>query len=166
MVYTMEVYVDGCCRGNGQPDAIGAAAAAFKQRNGSQKCWYRRLPAHPTPTNQRAELTNIILGLEKALEIWNELLTNPSLNVTIHSDSRYAIASLTEWIYNWENDNWLNAQENPVANQDLIQEAAGLGYRLKQCGCVAYVWIPREQNTVADGTCNRCLGNAEEPLIR
>jgi ribonuclease HI len=67
MVYVMEIYIDGGCRGNGQPGAIGAAAAVFKHRYG-HKAWTRVLPRYPPPTNQRAEITAIIMALQQALE--------------------------------------------------------------------------------------------------
>ena len=77
MVYTMEIYVDGGCRGNGQPGSIGAAAAVFKLRSGNQQAWTKALPQYPPPTNQRAEITAIILALKQALEKLAELHTNP-----------------------------------------------------------------------------------------
>ncbi|KAI3328833.1 hypothetical protein F4824DRAFT_506163 [Ustulina deusta] len=57
----MEFYVDGGCRGNGQPGVIGAAA--------NSKWKSQHLPRYPTPTNQRAEITAIIIALEWTLEI-------------------------------------------------------------------------------------------------
>jgi len=60
MVFRMEIYVNGASRGNGQPGAIGAAAAVFQLRNGEYNYWTKNLPSHPTPTNQRAEITSIV----------------------------------------------------------------------------------------------------------
>ena len=61
MVYTMIYKVDGGCRRNGYSDAIGAAAAVEMQRyRDGWKSWTTELPAYPTPTNQRAEITAII----------------------------------------------------------------------------------------------------------
>ena len=68
MVYTMEIFVDERCRRNEQSNAIDAAAAVFKLRYGRQKCCFEELPSFPIPTNQRAEITAIILALEQALE--------------------------------------------------------------------------------------------------
>lgn len=154
MVYIMEIYADGGCRGNGQPGAIGAAAAAFKKRNGRYDAWTVSLPRYPPPTNQRAEVTAIILALEQALEKFEGLDTNPYLNVNIYSDSRYAINCMTTWIYKWANNGWYNAAGNEVANRDLIEEASDLDERLKELGHVDYIWIPREDNQYADRLCN------------
>jgi len=157
MVYTMEIYVDGGCRGNGQPGSIGAAAAVFKLRSGKHEAWTKILPQYPPPTNQRAEITAIILALELALEKLAELRTNPWLDVKIYSDSRYAIGCMTDWVYKWSRNGWINAAGNEVANRDLIQEASDLDDRLKEEGTVEYIWIRREENQDADRYCNQAL---------
>lgn len=77
--------------------------------------------------------------------------------MTIYSDSRYAIGCMTEWIYKWTNNGWINAAGNEVANRDLIEEASDLDDRLKKEGDVRYVWIPRSQNQLADEACNDCM---------
>ncbi|KAL2811872.1 ribonuclease H-like domain-containing protein [Aspergillus granulosus] len=162
MVYIMEIYVDGGCRGNGKPWAIGATAAAFKKRNGKHKGYRRALPSHPRPTSQRAEIAAIILALKKALRIRKHLLTNPYLDVTIYSDSRYAVGCMTRWIHKWANNGWTNARGDEVANRDLIERASDLDDRLNRVGDVSYVYIPREQNQHADKLCNICLDEQEE----
>ncbi|KAK1245522.1 hypothetical protein MKX08_005151 [Trichoderma sp. CBMAI-0020] len=155
MVYTMEIYTDGGCRGNGRPWAIGAAAAAFKSRNGTYvDAWTRSLPSYPAPTNQRAELAAIILALEQALEKYQGLDTDPYLHVTIYSDSRYAVNCMTIWIHKWLQNGWTNAAGYEVVNRDLIEEAFDLGDRLGREGDLKYVWIPREKNEYADQLCN------------
>lgn len=87
MPYIMEIYTDGGCRRNGRSDAIGAAAVVFKNRFGKCTGWTRSLPRYPPPTNQRAEITAIIFALEKALDKFERLDTNPYLEVKIYSDS-------------------------------------------------------------------------------
>ncbi len=161
MVYYMEIYVDGGCRGNGQPGVIGAAAAVFKLKSGRKKVFTRRLPDYPTPTNQRAEITAIIIALEEALERYDNLKNKPWLDVKVYSDSRYAIGCMTDWVYKWSRNGWRNAAGNEVANRDLIQEASDLDDRLREEGDVQYIWIPREQNQDADGYCNDVMDEDE-----
>lgn len=103
MVYAMKIYVDGRCRGNGQPGAIGAAAAVFMLKSGDHISWTRVLPDHPTVTNQRGEITAIIVALEIALEKYRELESHPWLDVKLFSDSRYAVNCINDWIYKWSN---------------------------------------------------------------
>ncbi|KAK2757576.1 hypothetical protein FQN54_004545 [Arachnomyces sp. PD_36] len=157
MVYIMEIYTDGACRGNGRSWAIGAAASALMTRGSTYYPRKRPLPDYPTPTNQRAEITAIILALEQALEKYEELHSYPDLKVKIFSDSRYAIGCMTDWVYKWANNGWRNAAGNEVVNRDLIEEASDLDDRLKREGKVEYIWIPRSQNQIADELCNECL---------
>lgn len=164
MVYNMEIYVDGGCRRNGRHDAIGAAAAVVKLKWGRYKTWTRDLPNEfwdPAPTNQRAEISAIILALDLALEKYDKLFTNPYIIVKIYSDSKYAVNCMSEWIYKWSHNGWINSAGNPVANQDLLQEASGLDDRLREEGRVEYIWIPREENQMADEACNNALDAQE-----
>ncbi|EED13827.1 ribonuclease H1, putative [Talaromyces stipitatus ATCC 10500] len=165
MVYTMKIYVDGGCRGNGQPGSIAAAAACIQHRSGNYNCFTRVVNESPDgdpPTNQRAEITAIIIALEIAVEKYRELDGNPYLELEIFSDSKYAVNCMNEWIYKWERNGYINSAGNPVANQDLIREASGLDDDLNEEGRVTYTWIPRERNEVADKWCNKELDEIEE----
>jgi ribonuclease HI len=161
MVYIMEIYVDGGCRGNGQPGAIGAASAVFKYRGGGHKAWIKHLPKNPPPTNQRAEIEAIILALDQALVKLSQLRTNPYLDVKIYSDSRYAIGCMTEWITKWSENGWFNAAGRLVANRDLIVEASELQNKVLAEGTLEYIWIPRSENEDADGYCNQAMDDQE-----
>lgn len=112
MVYTMKIYVDGGCRGNGQPGAIGAAAAVFQFKWGKQRAWTRVLPRHPRPTNQRAEITAIILALELALERYRNLDSYPWIDVKIYSDSKYAVNCMNVWMDKWSNSKSITQSSN------------------------------------------------------
>lgn len=159
MVYIMRIYTDGGCRGNGRPGAIGAAAAVFMRKYRGYKAWTRSLPSYPPPTNQRAEITAIIVALQQALKRSHELNTNPRLYVRIYSDSRYAINCMTEWIYKWLDNGWINCSGSEVVNRDLLEEASDLDDRLREKGKVKYIWIPREKNDIADRLCNEDMDN-------
>ncbi|KAL4758595.1 uncharacterized protein BDW70DRAFT_170006 [Aspergillus foveolatus] len=120
-------YTDGVCRGNGRSEAIGSAAAVLKQRNERNVIWTKLLPSYPSPTNQRAEFTAIILAVEHALEKFKEL------HVKVKSDSRYVIGC------------------NEVANRYLLEEAYYLNCRIKK-GYVKYIWIPRGEINLQIGS--------------
>ncbi|KAI9045873.1 uncharacterized protein KD926_005816 [Aspergillus affinis] len=161
MVYTMKFYTDGGCRRNGRPGAVGAAAAVQQRRWGKIKTWRKSLPAYPRPTNQRAEITGIILALIQALKRHQELYGRPSFRVTIYTDSKYAIGCMNEWIYKWVENGWINAAGNEVANRDLIEMAFDLHETLADLGKVRYRWIPREENQLADELCNDDMDEQE-----
>ncbi|KAI0423694.1 ribonuclease H-like domain-containing protein [Xylaria sp. FL1042] len=162
MVYVMEFYVDGGCRGNGRPWAVGAAACVLKTRSGSSISQTLRLPRdEDIPTNQRAEITAIIMALEWALEKYEELNSYPRLVLRIHSDSRYAIGCMDNWIYKWARNGWQNAAGYEVANRDLIEKASDLDDKVKELGSVDYIWVPRSENEEADELCNDMLDELE-----
>ena len=157
MVYIMKMKVDGGCRGNGQADAIGAAAVVNILKWGRQKRWSEELPKLPRPTNSRAEISAIILALRKALERYQNLTRNPRLWLTIYSDSDYLVKSMNQYVHKWVRNGWRTAVGGDVKNQDLIKLALTLEDELKKKGTVRFVHIPREQNQDADSLCNAKL---------
>ncbi len=75
-------------------------------------------------TNQRMEVKAAIEAL-KALK--------KPCRITIHSDSKYVVQGMTEWIHGWKKNGWKNAARKPVSNQDLWQEldAAAAGHDVR-----------------------------------
>ncbi|CAD6504390.1 BgTH12-06120 [Blumeria graminis f. sp. triticale] len=160
MVYKMNIYADGTCRGNGKPGSTAAAAAVFQLLHGRQTSYTCLLPKYPNPTNQRAELTGMIIALEEAIERHRNLRKAPMLSVRIFTDSKYVIGCLNEWLQKWRLNGWTNAAGRMVANRDLIEKASNLVDELNKVGTVEYVWIPREENFEAREACNEVLDEA------
>ena len=158
----MKIHVDGGCRHNGRADAFGAAAAIIKLKWGRQKSWVQALPSWPRPTSQRAELTAIILALNKALERYQNLIMNPKLRLTIYSDSDYAVKCMNVYVQKWSQNGWRTASGTEVKNQDLIQRALYLVNQLKQKGTVKFAHVPREMNQEADSLCNMQLNEMSQ----
>ena len=52
-------------------------------------------------------------------------------NIEIISDSKYVILGITEWIFNWQKNNWRNANKKPVLNRELWEELYKLTEELK-----------------------------------
>lgn len=162
MVYVMKMWVDGGCRHNGRADAISAAAVVNRLKWGRRKYWSEELPMWPRPTSQRAELTAIVLALTKALERHQHLVMNPRLRLTVHSDSDYAVKCMNLYVEKWSQNGWKTANGKDVKNQDLIQRALYLEYKLKEIGSVKFVHIPREENQEADAICNIKMDEMEQ----
>ena len=78
MLCITEMYVDGGCRRNGYSKAIGAAACVIHMKAGRTKTWTRAIPPDENPTNQRAEITAIVLALEQALAKYDRLHSAPN----------------------------------------------------------------------------------------
>ena len=160
MVYVMKFYVDGACPRNGKPDAIGAAAAGLRYRNGNERFRTRHLDTYyRKATNQRAEILAIILALEWVMDIYEDLNNSPRIKITIHSDSKYAVNCMRTWIYKWMHNEWKTSAEKPVANQDLIKDAITAQNRVLSIGKVVYKQVSRDDVYNADKKCKEVLKN-------
>ncbi|ERF73555.1 hypothetical protein EPUS_08762 [Endocarpon pusillum Z07020] len=84
-------------------------------------------------TNQRAELTAIMRALDIAPR---------HRDVTIYTDSRYAIDCVTNWYKNWKRNGWVTTNKKAVENRDLIQEVRSRIEEREGLGRGTYfVWV-------------------------
>lgn len=97
------IYTDGACKGNPGPGGWGFF---MKYKEHEKKCYGGE---HET-TNNRMELTAAI----KALEALNK----PS-KIALHTDSKYVLQGITEWMDNWKKRGWKTAAKKPVKNEGL-----------------------------------------------
>lgn len=68
-------------------------------------------------TNNQMELTAPIEALKF---LARQDLASGSIEIV--SDSKYVILGITEWIFNWQKNNWRNANKKPVLNRELWEE--------------------------------------------
>jgi ribonuclease HI len=97
------IYTDGACKGNPGPGGWGVILSykgIIKELFGGD----------PDTTNNRMELMAAIQALET--------LTQPC-SVRIHTDSKYVLQGITEWMSNWKKRGWKTASRTPVKNEDL-----------------------------------------------
>lgn len=99
----VDIFTDGACKGNPGP---GGWAALLRMGTAEKEL----VGGEAQTTNNRMEMTAVLEGL-KALKVPCE--------VTIHTDSRYVIDGMTQWIFGWQKRGWVNAAKKPVANEDL-----------------------------------------------
>jgi ribonuclease HI len=100
----VEIYCDGACRGNPGPGGWGAV---LQTGQGHEKeLW----GGEPLTTNNRMELMAAIQALE--------VLKRPC-RVDLHTDSKYVMTGITEWIRGWKARGWKTADKKPVKNEDL-----------------------------------------------
>jgi ribonuclease HI len=102
---TIEIYTDGACRGNPGPGGWGALLIAGQH----QKTMHG---GDPETTNNRMELT-------AAIEALNALKDHS--RVILHTDSKYVMDGIKDWMPNWKKRGWTTAAKKPVKNQDLWQ---------------------------------------------
>lgn len=106
------IYTDGAARGN--PGASGWAAILFEGEKNVE------LGGNSTfATNNQMELTAPIEALKY---INNSKSFDKEKSIEIFSDSKYVILGITEWIFNWQKNNWKNAAKKPVLNKELWEE--------------------------------------------
>lgn len=117
------IYTDGACannpRGNGGYGVVLIYGDHRKELSGG----FRQT------TNNRMELYAIIAGLEA--------LKRPC-QVTIYSDSKYVVNSMTKrWVYRWKANNWMRNEKDPALNVDLWERI------LKSCDIhdVTFKWV-------------------------
>ena len=99
----VEIYTDGACRGNPGPGGWGVwlkSGEAEKELYGGAE----------ETTNNRMELMAAIQALE---------VLNQSCTIKLHSDSKYVLQGITEWMENWKKRGWKTAAKKPVKNEDL-----------------------------------------------
>ena len=140
------IHTDGACKGNPGPGGWGAL---LQTGGGHEKeLW----GGETNTTNNRMELMAAIMALEA--------LKRPC-KVELHTDSKYVMQGITEWMRGWKARGWLTADKKPVKNADLWQrlDAARLRHDVK------WRWVKghagHELNERADQLANR--GVAELP---
>jgi ribonuclease HI len=80
-------------------------------------------------TNNQMELTapievlKYLKNLPHRQDLWG--------SIEIISDSKYVILGITEWIFNWQKNNWRNAAKKPVLNRELWEELFALTQNFK-----------------------------------
>ena len=134
------IHTDGACKGNPGPGGWGAVLQAG---GGHEKeLW----GGEPNTTNNRMELMAAIMALEA--------LKRPC-RVELHTDSKYVMQGITEWMRGWKARGWLTADKKPVKNAVLWQrlDAARARHDVK------WRWVKghagHELNERADQLANR-----------
>ncbi|MDA9190693.1 ribonuclease HI [Alphaproteobacteria bacterium] len=97
------LFTDGACLGN--PGAGGWAGILCYNN-------HKKIISggEPNTTNNRMELTAVIMGLSA--------LTR-SVEIKVVTDSRYVMDGTQKWMANWKKNDWKTAAKKPVKNQDL-----------------------------------------------
>ena len=99
----VKIFTDGACKGNPGMGGWGALLKFGKEEkeiNG-----YKSLT-----TNNVMELMAVIEALK--------IIHNPS-KIEITTDSKYVKNGITNWIFNWKENNWKTSSKKPVKNKEL-----------------------------------------------
>jgi ribonuclease HI len=157
--YSLRIYADGSCLGNGSSNAPGGWACVVRTENEEGWCQTVRKEcgAMPSTTNNRMELTAIIKAFTD-----NEWTKNAS-KIVVVTDSNYAVQGFTSYIKSWVRNGWKTAQKQPVKNQDLWKELLKVTEKLK----VEMVWTKgHKNNTTEDDDPDTWYNNMVDSLAR
>lgn len=142
----VDIFSDGACKGN---PGIGGWGVLLRAKGKERELCGGE--AHTT--NNRMELMAAIAALET--------LTRPC-KVRLHTDSKYVLQGLTEWLPGWKQRGWKTASKQPVKNDDLWRRLDDAVTRHH----IEWVWVKghagHEGNERADALANRGIETLRE----
>ena len=128
-----KVYTDGSCAGNPGP---GGWAAIILLENEKKELF----GGEKLTTNNRMELTAAIKALEYFAE-QKEKKINLEI-IRIFTDSNYLKNGITDWINNWEKNNWKTVDKKNVKNIDLWKKLK----KLTSSNEIEWNWVKGHSN--------------------
>lgn len=134
----MHVFTDGACPGNGKRNANAAWGCLLVSDDGYIVLdrLSGAIPLSEPQTNQRAELTALLRGLELAEKQLNRI--TDLKKVQIWSDSEYSINCASVWGPKWKSKGWTK-QGGEIQHLDLIrvlvEKTLLLGFKIE------YRWL-------------------------
>ena len=97
------IYTDGACKGN---PGKGGWGVVIIDNN-----------ANIELSGNCNNTTNNIMEMTATIEALSYFKIKK--NIVIFTDSKYVKLGITEWIYNWKKNNWLNKKKEPIKNKIL-----------------------------------------------
>jgi ribonuclease HI len=138
----VEIYTDGACSGNPGLGGWGALLI-FKEKRKEISGFL------DDTTNNQME----IMAAIEALKILKKPCT-----VNIYTDSTYVQKGITEWIYNWEKNNWRKRDNKPVKNVELWKN---LQQEIKKHDII-WNWVKGHSNNEGNDIADRLAVEARE----
>ena len=150
------LFTDGSSLGNPGPGGWGAILVIGKERvielGGREE----------HTTNNRMELLSLVEGLRR--------LHNESGDLTIYTDSSYAVKGATEWSLGWKKRGWKTMTKTDVENRDIWEPLLELIEGRKKFGQIKWEHVPGhsgiEGNERTDEIATGFAGGAEVELYQ
>ena len=141
----VDIYTDGACSGN---PGVGGYGVILSY-NGQEK---EIAGGEEYTTNNRMELTAVIVGLEALKE---------PCEVTVYSDSKYVVDAMNKgWAEKWHDNNWMRNSKEPALNPDLWEELLGLTMEHD----VTFVWVKGHAGHPQNERCDKLATGYIEKL--
>ncbi len=142
---TVYIYTDGACSGNPGAGGWGAVlkyGAACKELSGTEEM----------TTNNRMELTAVIMGLKALKEPCEVILT---------TDSRYVVDGIEKgWARSWQRNGWIKSDKKPALNRELWEELLLLLDKHR----VKFVWVKGHAGHPENERCDELAVSAYRAL--
>ena len=110
----MKIYTDGSAHPNPGPGGFGIVV--FDDDHNYLKSLSEQVPY---TTNNEMELKAILFALKIFGTQANQDFIQPP---TVYTDSAYAYNIYTNWMYNWEKNDWLKADGKKPENLEIIKD--------------------------------------------
>lgn len=153
----IEIYTDGSCRGDGN-GGYGWVAI----QNNLPLSWGGDQAQNTT--NNKMEMLGFIDALLEFGRPKFEKTPNPEGTwPIIYTDSTYVYKSVTEWIFEWEKNDWIKSDGSEVKNKELMKLVLALyqmGYRAEVRWLKGHEGTPG--NEIADKIATGQINSIEE----
>lgn len=139
----IEIFTDGSSRGNPGPGGYGVILRCGEH--------YKEFSAgFPETTNNRMELTAVIVGLEA--------VKRHNAEIILYSDSKYVVDSVNKgWVFGWERKNF-----EKRLNADLWIRFLSV-YRRHR---VTFVWVKGHADNPMNNRCDQLAVAAATAVIK
>ena len=169
----MVVFIDGACRGNGSTHAQASVGVFFgpDSRFNVHGC----LPQEEfNQTNQVAEIVSCLAALSMIkTEVLPHVQAEPNhgakiKQVVLVTDSKYLAESMSEFIWRWLENGWVNSKGARVKNYRLFLNVhESLQYFEQELGVDVRFWpVDRRFNQGADALANEALDTGRMYRVR
>ncbi len=142
----LTIFTDGSCLSNPGP---GGWAAVLRWRDNQKE-----IVGHETDTtNNRMELKAAIMGLNAVTR---------AMPIALHTDSRYVMNGVQDWMPRWKANGWKTASKKPVANQDLWEQLD----QAVQRHDITWHWVKGHAGNEFNERCDQLARSAAESIAR
>tara|TARA_B100000686_G_C16759070_1_gene957478 strand:- start:1081 stop:1512 length:432 start_codon:yes stop_codon:yes gene_type:complete len=140
----VQIFTDGCCKGNPGPGGWGCIIKFEGQ--------VRELTGtSASTTNNIMELTAAVAALEQ--------LKEPCV-VELTTDSQYLVKGMTKWVDGWVRKGWINSSREPVKNQSLWKALL----KMSEMHNISWVWVKGHSGHPENERCDHLANQALEKL--